>query len=256
MLKTLVGLLLVTLLALGNAAFAQDAAARKQFAKSRFESVKGRTTILNITTDGPDATILVLHIAGTTYDQCNIMFNNQDWVSTLQKVGFSQFVCTDDGNARFTFGLLQGQSSPSQKDSKPTGPTSVAGQPEPKPKPISEYMRRVGLIYVERLEEDRRVCLDDWSTAFTCMKDEPYKAVEDRVEITLSRGDHPEGDKPLFVLLKYTKDAQNSWFEALLHERGDTVGEATKKKVHKALSCARASRDSIGEGIFITGDCE
>jgi hypothetical protein len=90
-------------------AIAQDAAARKTFAQTVREGVvkKPGSNIapgFNITTDGPDATIYVLHIAGMTYANCQGVFTAEA-VSELKAVGFTQYVCTDDGNARFVFDL-------------------------------------------------------------------------------------------------------------------------------------------------------
>jgi len=92
------------------AAVAPEAAARKQFAQTvREKTVQQLGSQLspgfNITADGPDATIYVYHVGALTYSDCNSMFINRGMVSSLQKAGFTQFVCTDDGNTRFAFDI-------------------------------------------------------------------------------------------------------------------------------------------------------
>jgi len=81
----------------------QGAAERKQFAQAAQERFIKRIPSLNITTDGPDATIFVWHATGVTNATCQQFFT-EAMAPTLHKYAFSQFVCTD-GNARFTFDL-------------------------------------------------------------------------------------------------------------------------------------------------------
>lgn len=81
----------------------QGAAERKQFAHAAQERFVKRIPSLNVTTDGPDATIFVWHATGVTKATCQDLFTGV-LASVLAKYRFSQFACTD-GNARFTFDL-------------------------------------------------------------------------------------------------------------------------------------------------------
>lgn len=93
---------------------AQDAAARKDFA----ERVRGIAAKVaggelppggNVSADGPDATFFAFHQRGVTLSQCNALFekykSRPDALPYLRKLGFTYFVCTDDGNTKFTFDL-------------------------------------------------------------------------------------------------------------------------------------------------------
>ena len=92
------------------AAVTPEAAARKQFTQTvRDKTVQQLGSQIspgfNITADGPDATIYVYHVRALTYPDCNSMFINKGMISNLQKAGFTQFVCTDDGSTRFAFDI-------------------------------------------------------------------------------------------------------------------------------------------------------
>jgi hypothetical protein len=93
---------------------------------------------------------------------------------------------------------------------------SASSQTTPKPKPISNYMRGVGLVYIEQIEDFDRRCgeeaddskqdqchaaLDGW--------DRVFQTLEDRIELTLSESSRPAGDKPYFTLLKSTNHAEH-----------------------------------------------
>jgi hypothetical protein len=91
-------------------AVGQDAAARQRYAETLREQVVKKWAVppgYNISADGPNATILVVHEHGVTFPQCNHLATNQVLVSKLQELGFEYFVCTDDGNAKFTFDLAK-----------------------------------------------------------------------------------------------------------------------------------------------------
>jgi len=101
----------------GNGAVGQDAAARKQFAeKVKQVSIQKLGSQIapgfNITADGPDATIYVFHVgAGMTYAACyGDDTNKESYMAALRKVGFTQYVCTDDGNTRLTLDITATES--------------------------------------------------------------------------------------------------------------------------------------------------
>jgi len=250
-----------------GSASAAGSAARKQFAQeSREATVKKMGSTLapgfNITAEGPDATVFVYHQTQISYEQCNSMINNnQDWVSTLQKVGFTQLVCTDAGNARFPFDLRQEQPAPTQTQSQPT---SVAGQPEPKP--ISEYMRRVGLLYLEQIDNFKRECgnvnlplgdsCDSWVRVL--------ESLDDRITVTLSKPERLAGDRPFFELLKRVEDAMHKVnIHAFLLAYDPNVDIENERKVfpiwiHIASTCSDLAHSEALSGIYTAneGECE
>jgi hypothetical protein len=105
------GLLVLSLV---TASAAQNAAARKSFAKTvRKKVVKqmGRTVApgFNISAEGPDATVYVYHESGVSSSECTSMLATEGFAPNLRKFGFTQIVCTDDAGARFTFDLTAQQ---------------------------------------------------------------------------------------------------------------------------------------------------
>jgi hypothetical protein len=92
-------------------AVAQNAAARKRFAETvRKDVIKKLGSNIaagfNITADGPDATIYTYQTTGVTYSDCNGMFAAEGFAENLRRQGFTQAVCTDGANARFTSDLI------------------------------------------------------------------------------------------------------------------------------------------------------
>ncbi len=95
----------------GNGVVAQDAALRRKFAETVLESfVKSHSGTLiaglNVTADGPDATVDVMHGVGVTYATCRESLITEGFAANLRNLGFTHFACTDDGKARFTFDLV------------------------------------------------------------------------------------------------------------------------------------------------------
>jgi len=78
-------------------------------------------------------------------------------------------------------------------------------------KPISEYMRQVGLLYLEQIDNFKRECgnvnlplgdsCDSWIRIL--------EALDDRITIAISKPDRPAGDRPFFELLKRTEAAMH-----------------------------------------------
>lgn len=87
--------------------------------------------------------------------------------------------------------------------------TKKVHKPVPTAKSISGYMRRVGLLYLEQIDDFERECkgkrdacssaLDRWNRVF--------EALENRITISLSEPERPAGDRPFFELLKHAKDS-------------------------------------------------
>jgi hypothetical protein len=93
-------------------AVSQDAAARKRYAETLREETVTKSAMptgFNVSADGPDATLCVVHRPGVTLPMCNKLAN-QVVVADLKKWGFTYLVCTDDGNTKFTFDLTAASS--------------------------------------------------------------------------------------------------------------------------------------------------
>lgn len=103
--KVVMGLIALNL---ATIAVAQDAAERKRYAETLGEQVVKKSAVppgYNISADGPDATLCVVHQPGVTFPMCNNLATNQNVVAELRKLGFRYLVCTDDRNTKFTFDL-------------------------------------------------------------------------------------------------------------------------------------------------------
>jgi hypothetical protein len=76
-------------------------------------------------------------------------------------------------------------------------------------KPISEYMRRVGLSYLEQIDDFERECKGERDACFSALDrwDRVFEALEERITISLSEPGRPAGDKPFFELLRQAKDS-------------------------------------------------
>jgi hypothetical protein len=75
--------------------------------------------------------------------------------------------------------------------------------------PISGYMRRVGLLYVENLDELTYDCAknDDCEGHWQSSMD----AIQNRIEITISESKRPPGDAVYFILLKNARRAVDTF---------------------------------------------
>ena len=59
---------------------------------------------MNITAEGPDATLYVFHVAGITSAVCKTMLTD-GFTAKMRELGFAKLVCTDDGTNTFSFDL-------------------------------------------------------------------------------------------------------------------------------------------------------
>lgn len=164
------------------------AAVRKSFAQTVLQKDMASNPVPGyfLGAEGPDATWYVYHWPGITSDTCRSLLAGGA-SENLQKNGFTQLVCTGDGNTRFAFDLLTQQQS-QQPSSLSNARPPVAAQPalpvNANPpaltqtpsvsvtKPISEYMRNVGLLYIETVERPSSV--EQLQT---------LRALEDRIDI-------------------------------------------------------------------------
>ncbi len=238
--------------------FLERAVIRKHFAeRNRVDTIKLMGSNLppgfNVTAEGPDATVFVYHQTQISHDQCNSMFNKEDWISTLQKPGFTQLVCTDAGNARFPVDFGQRQPSPTQTFNHRNSTTD--------PKPVSDYMRQVGLMYMEEIDSLDKDCYDHMFEDGYCTKrteraQTTFKMLEDRIELQLDKGGRPAGDRPYYTILH---DAKYHWTmkEATIYlmrnlPRDDPRQEQLHAALHQRIlvyaSCYTAGRNGSKDG--------
>jgi hypothetical protein len=147
MLKMLAGPLLVMVMAAG--AVAQNAAARKQFAKTVLESVKDPPPGLKVTAEGPDDNMYVLHLPGMTYAMCQSVFSREGVVEELKKVGFAHYVCTDDGKTTFTFDLTYDQPAPTPGQSQPVAKPESGAADTPGAAARKQFIERVNQAFAK-----------------------------------------------------------------------------------------------------------
>ncbi len=90
----------------------------------------------------------------------------------------------------------------------------VKAVPKPTSKPVSDYMRKAGVIYLEAIKSLEGVCLkaDEDSVALCDAELESsskatFQSLEDRVDINIS-GSRASGDKPYWALLKHVKEVE------------------------------------------------
>jgi hypothetical protein len=94
-----------------SAAFAQTAAARKDFLKRLAQSTivtkKGAELVpaYKLSADGPDATHFVYHAAMMSPSVCRSLLT-ETFVAKFIALGFTKLVCTDDADERFAFDLV------------------------------------------------------------------------------------------------------------------------------------------------------
>ena len=170
--KTRVVVIGLIALSLITGSAAQDAIARKRFAETEQKSIAQETTSnpvpeFKIAAEGPNSTVFVYHVPGITSDQCGRILA-VGGLKGLHTIGFTQVVCTNDRDIRFVLDLRtlpQSQQPSSLSNAHPpvaaqsalpvnANPPALAQQTPSAStaKPISEYMRNVGLLYIETVE--------------------------------------------------------------------------------------------------------
>jgi len=88
-----------------------------------------------------------------------------------------------------------------------TPPQRKAKKPAVVSKPVSGYMRRIGLLYLETVADYEKACSFEARKGGSCdtdQWDETFQRLEDRVDITLSES-RSTGDPLLWRLLKNAK---------------------------------------------------
>ena len=78
----------------------------------------------------------------------------------------------------------------------------------PKILPVSQYLRQIGIMYLETITDLSKDCSEPHSNACSSALDRwdsTMQGLEDRVNITLSEGRRPAGDAKLWLLLENAK---------------------------------------------------
>lgn len=153
---------------------------------------------------------------------------------------------------------------------------SASSQQTPRPKPISNYMREVGLIYIEHIDDFDRTCGEegDDSKRDVCSAaldrwDRVFQVLEDRIDLTLRESKRPAGDRPYFALLKNTKEAEHLrlmtknmlryHLSATERKEASLPPERTEeRRLQKYFiaytNCYPRARDDIKSGFYLAED--
>ena len=129
-------------------------------------------------------------------------------------------------------------------------------------RPVSRYMREVGITYLEHVSDLHDRCLKGYTVCEEILDewDKSFAALEDRIEITLSEKGTPLGDKDFFQLLKDTKDTTRSFLYAWQDEFSD-VKNRTEKKKRRAFwsnvyaTCYASAHTVALQGAMFPNDC-
>jgi hypothetical protein len=81
----------------------------------------------------------------------------------------------------------------------------------PKPLPMSNYMRDVGLIYLEVLERLPLNCGDETVCEYRSEWNQSMGELEDRINLKLNESQRPAGDPPYLDLLRTVKYARSTY---------------------------------------------
>jgi hypothetical protein len=99
-------------------------------------------------------------------------------------------------------------------------------------KPISKYMREAGLLYLEQIDDFERDCARGWHECSETLDrwDRGFEPLEDRITISLSEPGRPDGDRPLFELLKRAKTSASFFlYENHFYEEKEKSEEIKSK---------------------------
>lgn len=119
--------------------------------------------------------------------------------------------------------------------------------------PVSQYLRQVGILYLETINDLSRDCSEPHSDACfaaTDRWDSTMAALEDRVNITLSESRRPEGDAVFWELLK------NASFSTHMYLMDAYLSRANTKWLAASEICPEAAHRIALEGeYFSDGGC-
>jgi hypothetical protein len=117
---------------------------------------------------------------------------------------------------------------------------------------ISQYLRQVGILYLETINDLSRDCSEphsDACLAATDRWDSAMATLEDRVNITLSESRRPEGDAVFWELLKNASFSKHMYLMDAYLSR-----ENTKWLVASEICPETAHRIAL-DGEYFSGGC-
>lgn len=116
-------------------------------------------------------------------------------------------------------------------------------------KPVSSYVRNVGVLYLEAVEDLTLDCGQKSTVDSDCKRlwDSKMDGLQDRIEITLSESKRPSGDKPLYELLKETRYARDMYASGSFKEKREAWS-------HAYIVCAAHAHTAAVEGELFKGD--
>lgn len=91
---------------------------------------------------------------------------------------------------------------------------TVLAQDQPK-QPMSPYMRKTGLLYLDQLDDFEQRCKKACDTVFNSEMKKTMDSLEDNIAIDLDEPGRPAGDTPYFALLKSVRQAEYKYLGAI-----------------------------------------
>jgi hypothetical protein len=133
-----------------------------------------------------------------------------------------------------------------------------------KGKPISHYMRSVGILYLEKIDRFEKACTD-LDGIDTCMDrwDDTFEPINSRVQLTMDEGDRPAGDKPFWDTLQTTANAYHITWSSLWMAIKTKNPVKEKEAMERAgkfqdvgMTCRREAKEQIHTGYFANDVCD
>jgi len=151
------------------------------------------------------------------------------------------------------------EASPSVSRQFPTVPTlatavlaamlmmCAVSEAKPRHLPISNYMREIGLTYLEGVQDLADRCEDPASKCSAVIDDwkQRMDAIERRADLALDEAHRPAGDAAFFNLLVRTRTEEQIYFT------GTVILGKEDLNLHLAgyLNCQRHAREDMKKGI-------
>ena len=125
---------------------------------------------------------------------------------------------------------------------------SAVSHAKPKHLPISNYMREVGLTYLEEVQDLADMCEDSTKKECSTVIDDWKKrmdAIERRADLALDGAHRPAGDAAFFNLLVRTRTEEEIYFT------GTIILGKEDLDIHLAayLNCQRHAKEDMKKGI-------
>jgi hypothetical protein len=124
---------------------------------------------------------------------------------------------------------------------------SAVSQAKPKHLPISNYMREVGLTYLEEVQDLADSCQDPTSKCSAVIDGwkKRMDAIERRADLALDEAHRPAGDAAVFKLLVRTRTEEEIYFTKTI-----ILGKE-ELDIHLAgyLNCQRHAKEDLKKGI-------